>query len=173
MEKMNRDTRMDVVEGVTSLVGDSTMLGRLTESDYGPFLLLFCLFIVGFVMCVGGMILLVIGGRISLVLFVLLQIVGIVIVVRKKWALKNQRGSSRGNIWNETEKWVIIFGWCLPRKYREAIMGDIIEDCHEMRERGLAERRILTHVLWQWSISIVTLILTFVMRAISFTRNTN
>lgn len=164
---MNRDTRMDAVKKATPVSGDSNQLDRLTKSEYGPFLLLSCLFFAGFVMCTGGMMLVVLGGRIPLVLFVLVLIVGVVVEVRERWVLKNRRSGSRSNKWNDTDKWPIVLGWCFPREHREALVGDILEDCNEMRERGLAERRIQTHVLWQWAISVVTLIPTYVMGAIS------
>ncbi len=56
------------------------------------------------------------------------------------------------------EKWAIALGWWIPRKYRGAIVGDILEDCHEMRETGCREWRIRIQVIWQWAISIVILI---------------
>lgn len=167
MEKVNRDTRMDAVEGVTPLGGDSTALDRLTESDLGPFFLLFCLFIAGFGICAGGMILVVLRWRIALALLLLVPIAaGVVVEVSGRWVLKNHRGGSTGRIRNETDKLAIVLGWCFPRKHREAIVGDILEDCKEMRERGLAERKIRTHVLWQWAVSMIVLILGSIMSAI-------
>lgn len=163
---MNRDTRMDAMEDVTPLCGASTQLNRLTESDLGPFFLMFCLFIAGFVLFAGVMVFVVLGGRLAFALFVLFPIVVVVGEARKRRALKNHRGGSRGRLWNETDKWAIVLGWCFPRKHREAMVGDILEDCHEMRERGLNERRIRTHVLWQWLMSIVTLIPTYFICAI-------
>ena len=166
---MNRDTRMDAMEELTPLGGARTLVDHLTKSDLGPFVLVFGLLIAGFVMCAGGMILLVVGPRIALALFILLAIVGVIAViveVRDRSALDSHRRGPRAAKWNKTEKWAIVLGWCLPQNHREAIMGDILEDCHEMRERGLAERRILTHVLWQWAISLVTLIPVSIMGAI-------
>lgn len=59
---------------------------------------------------------------------------------------------------NKAEKWAIALGWWIPRKYRGAIVGDILEDCHEMRESGRREWRIRIQVIWQWAISVVTLV---------------
>lgn len=163
---MNRDTRMDAIEDATPVGGVSTLLDRLAKSDLGSFLLLFCLFIAGFVLFTGVMTVVVLGGYLALALFLLLPIVGVVVEVRKRCTLKNHRSGSRGGTWNEPEKWAIVLAWCLPQKHREAIVGDIAEDCHEMRDRGLNERRIRTHVLWQCLISVVTLIPTYFIGAI-------
>lgn len=158
MEKMNRDTRMDAVEEGAPLSDGNTTLYRLTKSDYGPFLLLFFLFIVGFVMCTGGMLLIVLGGRVAVSVFMLFMIVAGLAAAMKKWAAKIHTRGSRGSIWNDTEKWTTVLGWCLPRKHREAIVGDILEDCQEMRANGLKERSIRNHAFWQLAISIVMLI---------------
>ena len=163
---MNRDTRMDAVEEVISLSEGNKELDRLAKSDYGPFLLLFFLFLAGFVMCTGGILLFVLGGRLSIALFVIFPIVGIVVEARERWTLKKHRGDSRVRICNETEKWVIVLGWCLPRKHREAILGDILEDYQEMKERGLSERNIRIHVLWQWLVSVVLLIPSAIIAAV-------
>ena len=58
----------------------------------------------------------------------------------------------------DPENWAIELGWWIPRKYRAAIIGDIIEDCHEMKDKSCGEFRICVHVLWQWAIAIVTLV---------------
>jgi hypothetical protein len=169
LEKMNRDTRMDAMEELTPLGGARALVDHLTKSDLGPFVLVFGLLIAGFVMCAGGMILLVLGPRIALALFILLVIVGVIAViveVRDRSALDSHRRGPKAGKWDQTEKWAIALGWWLPRRHRDSIVGDILEDCHEMRERGLAKRRILTHVLWQWVISVVTLIPLSIMGAI-------
>jgi hypothetical protein len=158
LEKMSRDTRMDAVEGLILRGGNSTLSDSLAKSEYSPFLLLFGLFFAGFTIFTGGMLLIVLRGRLTLSLFGLVLIVGIIIEVSKKYTSKNHRDVSRCRIRNKTEKWVIMLGWCIPQKHREAIVGDIIEDCYEMRKRGLAERNIYANTLWQWVISVVTLI---------------
>jgi hypothetical protein len=56
------------------------------------------------------------------------------------------------------EKWAMALAWWIPRKYRGTIVGDILEDCQEMRERGCGEWRIRIQVLWQWAIAIGTLV---------------
>ncbi len=142
------------------------MLDSLTKTDHGTLLLIFCLFVTGFLIFAGGMILLVIRWYIALALLLFAPIVIVVIEVGEKWNMKNNEGGLIGGKWNETEKWAILLGWCLPRKHRESIVGDILEDCHEMRKAGLVERRIRTHVLWQWLISVLTLITASVMGAI-------
>lgn len=55
------------------------------------------------------------------------------------------------------EKWVVSLSFWIPRKYREAIVGDMLEDCHELRELGKSEHRIWVHVLWQLVIALVLL----------------
>lgn len=56
------------------------------------------------------------------------------------------------------EKWLSNLSFWIPRKHREAIVGDIMEDCHELRKLGKSERRILAHVIWHLIIAVVTLI---------------
>ena len=57
----------------------------------------------------------------------------------------------------KAERWLINLSFWIPRKYREAITGDILEDCREMREKGFRERRICIHVLWQFAIAVIAL----------------
>ena len=71
---MNRDTRMYKGKSVTLLDGNKATLDGLTKTDLGSLLLFFCLFIVGICFFTGFMLLIVIGGLISLVLFPLLII---------------------------------------------------------------------------------------------------
>ena len=68
---------------------------------------------------------------------------------------KRQRNRSVGK---KAEKWAVVLGWWIPRKYRDAIVGDILEDCKEMREVGCGEWRIRIQVIWQWAIAAVTLV---------------
>jgi hypothetical protein len=58
---------------------------------------------------------------------------------------------------SKSEKWGVTLGWFIPRKYRHVI-GDILEDCAEMREAGCTERRIKFHVVYQWLIAVITLV---------------
>lgn len=58
----------------------------------------------------------------------------------------------------KAEKWAVALGWWIPRKYRGPIVGDILEDCHEMRDKSYGEWRIRIHVIWQWVIAVGTLI---------------
>jgi hypothetical protein len=57
----------------------------------------------------------------------------------------------------KAERWLVSLSFWIPRKFREAITGDILEDCHEMRELGFTERRIRVHVLWQFAWAVIAL----------------
>jgi hypothetical protein len=63
------------------------------------------------------------------------------------------------------EGWATTLGWFIPRKYRHVI-GDILEDCAEMREAGCTERRIKFHVVYQWVIAVIMLVPTAVKTSI-------
>jgi hypothetical protein len=56
------------------------------------------------------------------------------------------------------EKCAVALGWWIPRKYRGLVVGDILEDCHELRQGGSGELRIYVHVLWQWAIAVGALL---------------
>ena len=64
------------------------------------------------------------------------------------------------------EDWTKSLGWFIPRKYRHVI-GDILEDCAEMREAGCREKRIKLHVVYQWLIAVITLVPTAVTTSIT------
>ena len=64
------------------------------------------------------------------------------------------------------ENWTISLGWFFPRKYRHVI-GDILEDCAEMRQLDYTERRIKFHVVYQWLIAVITLVPTAVKTSIT------
>ena len=66
---------------------------------------------------------------------------------------------------SQGEKWATTLGWFIPRKYRH-VMGDILEDCAEMREAGCTEKRIKFHVVYQWLIAVITLVPTAIKTAI-------
>lgn len=68
---------------------------------------------------------------------------------------------------SEGKNWATSLGWFIPRKYRNDIIGDILEDCAEMRENGCTERRIKFHVVYQWVIAVVTLVPTAVKTSIT------
>jgi hypothetical protein len=57
----------------------------------------------------------------------------------------------------KTEKWFRSLAFWLPRKYREPIVGDIMEDCHELRALGKSEWRIRIHVIWQLAWALILL----------------
>ena len=64
------------------------------------------------------------------------------------------------------EDWATSLGWFIPRKYRHVI-GDILEDCAEMRKAGCTERRIKFHVVFQWLITVITIVHTGVTTSIT------
>jgi len=57
----------------------------------------------------------------------------------------------------KAETWLVALSFWLPRKHREAVTGDIFEDCAEMRGLGYSERRIRIQVLWQFAIAVLAL----------------
>ncbi len=66
---------------------------------------------------------------------------------------------------SKNEQLGITLGWFIPRKYRHVI-GDILEDCAEMREGGCTDRRIKFHVVYQWLIAVITLVPTAIKTSI-------
>ena len=82
-----------------------------------------------------------------------------------KWmqyrAMLTFKTNSRG------EDWATTLGWFIPRKYRNDIIGDILEDCAEMRDLKYTERRIRFHVVYQWIIAVITLVPTAVKTSIT------
>jgi hypothetical protein len=75
--------------------------------------------------------------------------------------MRSRTGSSLGGIFgarNKAEKWAISLGWWIPRRYRADIIGDILEDCNEMRDKSCGDWRIRIQVIWQWAIAVVNLI---------------
>lgn len=69
--------------------------------------------------------------------------------------LKVSRPSKRVS---KGEDWIRSLGWFIPRKYRSDIVGDIVEDCGEMRGAGCKEWRVKIHVVYQWLIAVITLV---------------
>jgi hypothetical protein len=59
---------------------------------------------------------------------------------------------------SKVHHWAASLGWFIPRKYRSDIIGDILEDCVEMRKAGCSERRIKFHIVYQWLIAVITLV---------------
>ena len=72
--------------------------------------------------------------------------------VTKCGAVRDSKTNSGG------EDWAISLGWLIPRKYRAAFVGDILEDCADMREAGCAESHIKFQAVWQWAIAMITLV---------------
>ena len=164
---MNCDTPMEVVDGLTPTDKDSTPLERLSRTDLGPLLIIFSLFITGFCLLTGGMLLIIFGGRLVLGVLLLGTVFEVVDKAKERWVSYSQEGGSRGSIWKERAKWMVVLRWWLPQEHRDAILGDILEDCHDMRESGLTKQQIRTHVLWQWVIAVVTLVPASVIHAIA------
>ena len=54
------------------------------------------------------------------------------------------------------EDWAILLGRLIPSKYRNAIVGDVLEDCGVMRDAGRTERHITIRVLWQCLTAAIT-----------------
>lgn len=55
------------------------------------------------------------------------------------------------------DKWIVSVSFWIPRKHREGIVGDILEDCYELRRLGKSERRIWLYVLLQFVTALVLL----------------
>ncbi len=103
-------------------------------------------------------------------LFILLTITKEIIrqVCNNNIVIDNVRSSLFGilNSENKAEKWAIALGWWIPRKFRGPLIGDILEDCYEMRNVGCSELRIRTQVLWQWLVGVLLLIPTTIFSAV-------
>jgi hypothetical protein len=69
------------------------------------------------------------------------------------WAIPWLRQGACAN----TDRWMLSFSFWIPRRYRQAIMGDLIEDREDMRSLGKSEWRIRAHVVWQIAISALSL----------------
>ena len=101
-------------------------------------------------------------------LFIFLTLIKLVNYSIKTYHMRIENNNLLYRIWTlrkDPEDWTIELGWWIPRKYRAAVIGDIIEDCHEMRIKNCGEFRICIHVLWQCGIAIVTLIPTAIVMA--------
>ena len=61
-------------------------------------------------------------------------------------------------IFPNVERWVISLSFWIPRPHRESLVGDLLEDCKELRQLHCWEWRIRIHVLWQFAICVVTLL---------------
>lgn len=55
------------------------------------------------------------------------------------------------------ERWLTSLSFWIPRRHREAIVGDLREDCAELRNLGMSERRLRVHVIWQLAICLFRL----------------
>jgi len=68
--------------------------------------------------------------------------------LRRCLATKSQR---------KTDDFCTSMSYWLPRKYREGITGDILEDAAELRRLGKNEWRVRAHIAWQLGICIFRL----------------
>lgn len=57
----------------------------------------------------------------------------------------------------KAEQSLASLSFWIPRRHREAIIGDIREDCAELRLLGKSEWRIRLHVIWQLAICLLTM----------------
>jgi len=64
-----------------------------------------------------------------------------------------------------TDKWLKSTSFWIPRRIREAIIGDIIEDCHELRALGKKEYRVRLHILWHLILFALSLLPTAIIKA--------
>ena len=62
-----------------------------------------------------------------------------------------------GTSWPNGENLLKSWSYWIPRTYREAIVGDILEDCHELRALGKSEWRIRIHIIWQLAWALILL----------------
>lgn len=166
MEKIESDTRMYKGERVKSLNEDKATLDSITKTDLGPLLVIFCLFILGVCLFSGGIILFIQCKYLILAFFLFVTIFCISLEVWERLDSESLILRSINRICSDTEKWLILLKWLLPRKHRESIIGDILEDCHEMRERRLSKQRIMANVLWQLIISFLMWVPSSVINAI-------
>jgi hypothetical protein len=54
-----------------------------------------------------------------------------------------------------TDSWLVSIGFWIPRGNRQAIIGDLLEDCGEMRSHGFSEPQIRRRIRWQLLVVIV------------------
>ena len=70
MEKINHDSRMDLIEGLPH----TEWVDRMSKTDSGPFLLLLSLFATGFITLTCAILLIVLVGHFSIIPFALIEI---------------------------------------------------------------------------------------------------
>lgn len=98
--------------------------------------------------------------ELAFLLFVLLWVVTPVVKRTQSQRLSTSETTYRG------DSCVVLLGWFVPRQYRNTLIGDILEDCAEMREDGCTERRIKFHAIYQWLIAVITIVPTAVKTSI-------
>jgi len=64
-----------------------------------------------------------------------------------------------------TDKWLTSSSFWIPRRIREAVIGDIMEDCHELRALGKKEYRVRLHILWHLILFALSLLPTAIIKA--------
>jgi hypothetical protein len=71
----------------------------------------------------------------------------------------------------KAERFLRRLSWLIPRRQREAILGDLLEDFTEFRKTGWTEKQLIRYARWQlaitfgwrllkWVISILSLVVT-------------
>jgi hypothetical protein len=58
---------------------------------------------------------------------------------------------SRCAVRRSPERLLSTIAYWIPYRHREALLGDLIEDCDALRSDGKGDSRIATHILWQIS----------------------
>lgn len=96
-----------------------------------------------------------------------LALMGLELLIRTELNLKRDKVLLTLKRKSKGEDWITSLGWFIPRKYRNDIIGDILEDCAEMREIGCTEERIKFHVVYQWLIAVITLVPTAIKTSIT------
>ena len=71
------------------------------------------------------------------------------VIGRGVWVFRQHDLSSRA------EQRLERFSRWFPRKYRDELIGDILEDCHELREQGASEKKINRHANWQLFLALL------------------
>jgi hypothetical protein len=57
--------------------------------------------------------------------------------------------------WSTGENWLISLSFWIPKRFREAIVGDILEDCIDLRKCGYSEWRIRIHAVWHFILAVL------------------
>ena len=64
-----------------------------------------------------------------------------------------------------TNKCLKNLSFWIPRRIREAMIGDMMEDCTELRNLGKSEFRVRVHILWHLILFAISLLPSMVVKA--------